>query len=766
MNKDKNYQIDIIIPIYNAYEYVIQCVDSILNVKTNISFKLYLIDDYSPDKRISEYLNTINNDKIITLRNKENLGFVKTVNVGMNITNNDVILLNSDTIVTDYWLDKLVECAYSKKQIATVTPYTNSGTICSIPNFNEDNEISEEFTLEELSTLIERISLKTYVEIPTAVGFCMLIKRKVINEIGYFDEINFGKGYGEENEFCRRAVNAGYINVICDNCFIEHKGSMSFKKEKEDLINNNLKRLNDLHPNYNLIIQEFISNTQLKDLSKYIKFHLDLKINKKYNILYLIHNDIYEDDLHPRGGTEFHLKDLIENLDSTKYNFFIVYTNKNIINLRVVNEKLNIKFKIHIKNTINNICYFNNEYFEVINNIINHFNINLVHIQHLKGHPVTIIEELKDKFSNLNIISTVHDYYCLCPTINLLNSKDEYCNAKLEENECKLCIKKRINENLNVISFWRKNFKRQLLKVDMIITPSFYVKSLIEKEFDLKNSIIKVIEHGIDFKDINKSKQEITSNEKDEILRVAFLGGLAPYKGSKIAYEIIKKYSNRDDIKFYIIGNLGDKRLEYYNARNLTKFGRYNREDIVIILKKLRIDLIILPSIWPETFSYTLSEAWSANIPVLAYNMGAIGERIKKSGIGWAIEKDSNSISDLINNLMENRNLIDYEKNKFLSNNVVKDLKTMSLEYEEVYIKLLNDVIVEEADATNSNFFFYNLILNNNNNNNEYNDVIKYYEDEIRRMKNTIGWKILNRLRVKFPKGLNMCKKFISLIYK
>ena len=99
------------------------------------------------------------------------------VNIGMKISENDVILLNSDTEVTDNWLNKIKAYAYSDSTIATVTLLTNNGTICSVPEFCCDNEIPDNFDLKEYSDMIERISLREYSEIPTAVGFCMFIKR-------------------------------------------------------------------------------------------------------------------------------------------------------------------------------------------------------------------------------------------------------------------------------------------------------------------------------------------------------------------------------------------------------------------------------------------------------------------------------------------------------------------------------------------------------------------------------------------------------------
>lgn len=279
---------DVIIPVYNAYEYLKECINSIADNTKKCDYRLILINDKSTDIRIQKYFENLKKkktDKIILLDNKKNLGFVKTVNKGMAYSHNDVILLNSDTVVTNRWIEKIREAAYTNKAIATVTPLTNNGTICSVPNFLEDNELPSNIELEKYSQMIENLSCNKIIEIPTAVGFCMYIKRSVINEIGLFDDVNFGKGYGEENDFCCRCIENGYINVVCTNTFIYHKGDMSFKEDKAKLTKRNLKVLLKKHPYYNAAIHKFIQNNPLKYIQDSIK--LQIEINNSESIMEL-----------------------------------------------------------------------------------------------------------------------------------------------------------------------------------------------------------------------------------------------------------------------------------------------------------------------------------------------------------------------------------------------------------------------------------------------------------------------------------------------
>ena len=126
--------LDIIIPIYNAHDDLIRCVDSVLARSTG-DWRLLLINDGSPDSRIAPLVAQLagSHPGIRALTNEQNRGFIGTVNRGFGESDADVVLLNSDTIVTSGWLDKIRRCAASDPQIATITPFSNNAEICSYP---------------------------------------------------------------------------------------------------------------------------------------------------------------------------------------------------------------------------------------------------------------------------------------------------------------------------------------------------------------------------------------------------------------------------------------------------------------------------------------------------------------------------------------------------------------------------------------------------------------------------------------------------------
>lgn len=226
-------QIDIIVPVYNGLEDLKKCVESVCANTDLNCHRLILVDDKSPDKEVLPYLRSLASEQIKIIESPINEGFSASVNKGMQYSDRDVILLNSDTIVTKNWVEKMIACAYSQKAAATVTPLSNAATLCSVPEFLRDNALPEGYTVEEMGELVEHCSIRRYPRVTVAVGFCMYIKREVLDTIGYFDAETFGKGYGEENDFCHRAEMKGYMHLMCDDTFIYHKGTASFDSEEK-----------------------------------------------------------------------------------------------------------------------------------------------------------------------------------------------------------------------------------------------------------------------------------------------------------------------------------------------------------------------------------------------------------------------------------------------------------------------------------------------------------------------------------------------------
>jgi GT2 family glycosyltransferase/glycosyltransferase involved in cell wall biosynthesis len=257
-------KVNIIVPVYADWASLSQNIKSLKKYYKNKDWvKIYYVNDCGPEadvleKKINAAIRGLKNFSYH--RNKQNLGFVKNNNNAVkNIIDKDgeVLLLNSDTKVTKGFLEEMVRVLRAEKSICAVSPRSNNATIWSVPvDGRLANRPSRAYKCYK--KLKAQISEK-YIA-PTAHGFCMLIRRSVIDELGLFDEI-YGAGYGEENDFTMRAQKKGYKCATANRAFVFHYESRSFGSEQRAVkIKQNTKILLRRYPEYDDAVQRYLTN--------------------------------------------------------------------------------------------------------------------------------------------------------------------------------------------------------------------------------------------------------------------------------------------------------------------------------------------------------------------------------------------------------------------------------------------------------------------------------------------------------------------------
>jgi len=224
----------IVILTHNHVGYTMKCLDSIIKYTDPGSYEIIVVDNNSSDGT-AEYLEAFsrgnNSVDIKLILNKENLGFPKGCNQGIKASLLDyVLLLNNDTIVTSNWLSNLLKCAGSSEKIGAVGPVTN---YCS--NYQAIN-IPYKEPGEEMQLFARQYNIpdeKLWEERLNLIGYCLLLKRKVLDKVGYLDE-DFSPGNYEDDDLSIRIIKAGYKLVLCRDTFIHHHGSKSFKESNAE----------------------------------------------------------------------------------------------------------------------------------------------------------------------------------------------------------------------------------------------------------------------------------------------------------------------------------------------------------------------------------------------------------------------------------------------------------------------------------------------------------------------------------------------------
>jgi GT2 family glycosyltransferase/glycosyltransferase involved in cell wall biosynthesis/SAM-dependent methyltransferase len=229
--------VDIIICIHNALDDVQRCLASLLE-HTSHPYRLFLVDDGS-NEVTAQYLHDFADSHHGSLLRSENAtGYTYAANRGMRASSAEfLVLLNSDTILTPRWLDRLVACIQNDQKVGIVGPLSNTASWQSVPRIEEDgdwasNPLPEGISPARMAELITSNPARLYLEMPLLNGFCLMIRRKLLDEVGLFDEENFGQGYGEEDDLVLRARAQGWKMAIADDVYIYHAQSKSYSSDQ------------------------------------------------------------------------------------------------------------------------------------------------------------------------------------------------------------------------------------------------------------------------------------------------------------------------------------------------------------------------------------------------------------------------------------------------------------------------------------------------------------------------------------------------------
>ncbi len=227
--------VDVLIPVYDGLNETMECINSALEARklNRTAHRLVVIEDRTPVPALAKALKVLAaKGKIALVNNAVNLGFIRSMNRAMALSpNKDVVWLNADTRVHGAWLDRLRQVAYSDPGIASVTPFTNNGELMSFPHSQISHAMPCARSQAELDELARQVNSPP-VEIETGCGFCLYIKRAALDDVGYLDEVNLARGYGEETDWCLRARERGWRHLGAPNVFVAHQGGVSFGEEK------------------------------------------------------------------------------------------------------------------------------------------------------------------------------------------------------------------------------------------------------------------------------------------------------------------------------------------------------------------------------------------------------------------------------------------------------------------------------------------------------------------------------------------------------
>jgi GT2 family glycosyltransferase/glycosyltransferase involved in cell wall biosynthesis len=608
----RDVEVDVVIPVYLGLAQTQRCLETVLADPTRPAGRVIVVDDQSPEPRISAWLDRLAEDGRVTLvRNRRNRGFVASVNIGIETAGtHDVVLLNSDTEVPPGWIARLAGHAYATARVASVSPFSNNGAICGYPHIEGRPPV---FGLDvtDLDAACQAANAGRSVELPTTVGFCMYVRRAALADIGGFDSEAFGRGYGEENDFCLRATAHGWRHLLACDTFVYHEGSVSFGTAASAAAQQAMKLLGERYPHYARLVAQHV---KLDDAGPY-RFAITMELFRRANrpvILMLTH------DL--GGGVRRHIMELIQHT-SGQINYLLLESTARGAALSVPTLPGHPKLALPADRASD------------LAKVIKSAGVTRAHIHHLMSMDVDVRALLHRLGVPFDV--TVHDYFAICPQVNLLPwLQDAYCGEP-DVASCNACIADRSSHGSRDIVSWRRGNAWQFIEAERLICPSEDVRKRLARH-GLARKAIVVPHEPVQSAPWRVSRPAFT---RGRALRVAVIGVLANQKGA-VSVMSLASVADQSALSIHIIG-YAESELPKAIAARITMTGQYDEAELPALLTKVKPHVVWFPAQWPETYSYTLSAAIDAGLPIVATRIGAFPERLEGRPLTWLVDPEA-----------------------------------------------------------------------------------------------------------------------------
>ncbi|MEG3167813.1 glycosyltransferase [Sphingomonas sp. LB3N6] len=616
--------VTIIVPIYNAASDTAACIAA-LRRTTDIPCRLILIDDCSTDPAIAGILETAAALRNVEVhRNTENLGFTRTVNRAIALAgSDDVVLLNSDTQVTTGWLQGLRLAAYSGRSVATATAVSDNAGAFSVPETGMANPVPALLSFDDMARLVRQSAMTLRPEVPTGHGFCLYIRRDALDRIGLLDATAFPRGYGEENDFSMRADHAGLRNVVDDRTFVHHEGSASFGTAKAALYAAGRLVVDARYPEYKARIGVFARGRDMLAMRWRIRRAVAQAVAPpRPRILYVIATQ--------SGGTPQTNQDLMTAIDD-RFEPWLLRCDTVQLELSRLHDGALVPVETaDLHRGIDPLVHRSSEYDMIVADMLTRHAIELVHIRHMAWHSTTLPQTCRRL--GIAVIFSFHDFYMLCPTVKLLDQDMVFCGGRCTPGvgRCRpelWPVDAFPNLKHQFIYRWRAMMSDALRHCDAYVTTSLTARAIIVDALpDLVGRRFEVIPHGRTFTGFTTT----VPRHPGAPLRVLVPGNLSAAKGA-ILVEAVADIDRGRTFEFHVLGDSG-----HMVARpGLVLHGRYQRDAFAARVAEIAPHVGAIFSIWAETYCHTLTELWAAGLPVIGFDIGAVGDRIKESGAGW-----------------------------------------------------------------------------------------------------------------------------------
>jgi GT2 family glycosyltransferase/glycosyltransferase involved in cell wall biosynthesis len=648
----------VVIPVHRGAVETMACLAAVRETVPE-GTRIVVVDDASPEPDLSRPLYTANRRRQITLlRTERNLGFPAAANVGLRAAaaadpEADLLLLNSDTLPWSGWVELLRAAVHGAPDIGTATPMSNDASIMSYPDPSAPAPAPSDRQLLRLGRRAALANPGISVDIPTAVGFCMYIRRECLAQTGVFREDLFSRGYGEENDFCLRAMHLGWRHVGVPAAYVGHVGGRSFGAERQALIQRNADILERLHPGYAAMIADW----KARDPMAPARQRMDAVMwrdrawrREKAFRVERARQGVETGPDRPVPATVLVTHDAgggVERWVQARRAAIEAAGGVAVI-IRPVPDRSGEAIALD-RAYLPGMCRAtasaaDKEPWPVLTlslpreiatlaTLVRRLRPALIEVHHLLGHDHAIMQLP----ARLGVPYDVHlhDYTWFCPRVTLISTGGRYCGEP-DLAGCEACVAdlgSRLEEDISVRALVERS-RADLGGARCVVAPSADAARRISQHFPGIRVTVSPHEDDAAFP---APRDGLPARDPSGPRRVCVVGAIGREKGYDVLLGCARDAAARGlPLRFQLAGHsIDDDRLIATGVVSIT--GPYAEGEAEALIRAQGADLAFIPSVWPETWCFALSEAWRAGLPVAAFDLGAPAERIRATGRGWLL---------------------------------------------------------------------------------------------------------------------------------
>ncbi len=607
--------ITIVMPVYNALAVTQQALDHVAR-HTDTPWHLVLVEDCSTDPEVRPWLRNWaeaqTRGRVTLIENAHNLGFTGSVNAGLAIAlarGHTTVLLNSDALVPAGWASRLIRPIFEHDNIASVTPMSNDAEILSVPLICQRQPLAdgEGAALDALAAQFHPEALLSI--LPTGVGFCMAMGIDWLRRVPRLDPA-FGRGYGEEVDWCQRVAAMGGRHLGLPGLFVEHRGGESFGAvQKQALIKANNQIISGRYPGFDASVQTFIANDPLRTARLALAIRLQaLRAGDAPVTLALAHS--------LGGGAEQYLQHRLARA---------VARDGCAVILRVGGTQ---RWQLELRTPQGVIAGGTDDLAFVARLLAPLTRRHLIYSCGVgDADPVTLPEALLAlrRGTEDRVEVLFHDYFPISPSYCLLDGNGRYRGPPDPEDAGPAHRHYRPDGRVVTLADWQAAWGQLLAAADDIVVFSQDSRRLVAQSYPDQARRITLRPHAL-----ASQVPRVEAPGAGGVIGV--LGNIGYQKGARVLQSMGAR------ARIVVIGTVDPT---FALPDTIQVHGPYRVAELDRIAMRYGITCWLIPSIWPETFSYTTHEALATGLPVWGFDLGAQGEALAAAANGHVIPFDA-----------------------------------------------------------------------------------------------------------------------------